>query len=392
MALVLVAACVALAWAGGAPLAPADGGRAGVRDGWSIAFLAALAGAFAAYLVGLRLVLAGGAGLKAVGALAAAIQLAPLAAPLLLSADAWAYWQYGALANDGANPYVETPAEHPGNPAFAHAGADWRDAVSVYGPAFTLLSQVVAFGAGSSEDAAAWTFKALAALAMLALTALAARLSANRAYAAALVGWNPLLAIHFAGGGHNDAPMLALALGAVALAAAARPRGAAVLWPLAILVKWIPLAFLALRVLEARREGRRVAHATFALVSVLALGAATWLYGPDWVRAVIPLARNADETTSYALPSRLEQLGVPHAATLVLAGVALAAGAAWLARRALRGEPALGRAGCLLLLTTPWLTPWYTVWAVPLAAPEDDRKAQLVALALCVYVLPQTIV
>ena len=51
----------------------------------------------------------------------------------------------------------------------------------------------------------------------------------------------------------------------------------------------------------------------------------------------------------------------------------------------------LARAACLLLLTTPWLAPWYTVWAVPLAAAEDDRTAQLVALAICAYVLPQTI-
>ena len=44
-----------------------------------------------------------------------------------------------------------------------------------------------------------------------------------------------------------------------------------------------------------------------------------------------------------------------------------------------------------MLVTTPWLVPWYAVWAVPLAAAEEDRKAQIVALALCAYLLPQTI-
>jgi hypothetical protein len=34
---------------------------------------------------------------------------------------------------------------------------------------------------------------------------------------------------------------------------------------------------------------------------------------------------------------------------------------------------------------------WYVVWAVPLAAAEDDRPAQLIALGLCAYLLPQTI-
>ena len=66
---------------------------------------------------------------------------------------------------------------------------------------------------------------------------------------------------------------------------------------------------------------------------------------------------------------------------LGLATVALALGLAWLAREAHRGRVRLARAACLLLLTTPWLAPWYTVWAVPLAAAEDDRRAQLVALA-----------
>jgi hypothetical protein len=387
----LVGLCVAAAWLAGAPLAPADGGRAGVRDGWSVVFLAALAAAFVAYLTGLGLLLRSGLALRAVAAAAAAIQLLPLAAPLLLSTDAWAYWEYGAIANDDGDPYRDTPAEHPGNPAFPHAGADWRDTTSVYGPAFMLLSQAVAFGAGSSEDAAAWAFKVLAALSVLALAALAARLSPRPVLAAALVGWNPLLAIHFAGGGHNDATMMALVLGALALAAAGRRGWAAVLWPVAILVKWIPLVFFGLRAVQARAERRRVAHGVFAVTTLILVGVSTWLYGTGWLRAAAPLARNAEDRTSYALPDRLEQLGLPHGLTVALAAVGLAVGLVLLAQRARRGETCLGRAGCLLLVTTPWLTPWYVVWALPLAAAEDDRRAQLVALGLCAYLLPQTI-
>jgi alpha-1,6-mannosyltransferase len=382
---------VLVAWIGGAPLVPASAGRADGRDGWTLVFLAALAAAFAAYVLGLRLLAGAGVRLAVVGALAAAIQLLPLAAPLLLSTDAWTYWEYGAIANEGGNPYRDAPADHPANPAYEHAGADWRDTTSVYGPAFSLLSQLVAHLAGSSEDVAAWTFKLLAALAMLALTALAARLAADRPFAAAFVGWNPLLAIHFAGGGHNDALMMALVLGAIALAAAGRRGAAAIAWPLAILVKWIPLVFFALRVLDARRSGRRVAHGAFAAAAAAILGVATWQYGFGWLRASGPLADNAGEQTSYALPHRLEQLGVPHSVALAAAAGALVVGLALLAREALRGRPHLARAGCLLVAVTPWLAPWYAVWAVPLAAAEGDRRAQLVALALCAYLLPQTI-
>jgi alpha-1,6-mannosyltransferase len=226
---------------------------------------------------------------------------------------------------------------------------------------------------------------------MLALAALAARLSPRPVLALALVGWNPLLAIHFAGGGHNDALMMALVLGALALAAAGRRAWAAVLWPLAILIKWIPLVAFGLRAVQARAEGRRVAHGVFAATTLLLLALATWQYGTGWLRAAAPLARNAEGRTSYAFPERLEQLGLPHGLTLALAAGALVLGLLLLVRRAQRGEPCLGRAGCLLLLTTPWLVPWYAVWALPLAAAEDDRRAQLVALGLCAYLLPQTI-
>ena len=388
---VLVAVGVACAWIGGAPVAPADAGRAGIRDGWSIVFLAALAGAFAAYLLGIRMLLAHALGVRAVVVAAGAIQLAPLAGPLLLSTDAWTYWEYGAIANAGGNPYVETPAEHPGNPAFPHAGAEWRDTTSVYGPVFTLLSQAVALLAGSSEDVAAWSFKSVAAASVVALALLAARLSPRPALAAALVGWNPLFAIHFAGGGHNDALMIALVLASVALAAASRPRVAAVLWPVSILVKWIPLAFFALRAVGARAERRRVDHLGFAVAAALLVVLSTWRFGHEWLRAAGPLARNAEGTTSYAFPHRLEQLGLPQGVALAAAVAVLVAGGVVLARRALAGRSYLGRAGCLLLVVTPWLTPWYAIWALPFAAAEDDRRAQVVALGLCAYLLPQTI-
>ena len=391
--LALVGGCVAAAWLEGAPLVPSDAGRGGGDgDSWARVFLVCLAGAFGLYLVALLVLRRVRPSLGAVGVVAVAIQLVPLGAPLLLSTDAWTYWQYGEIATDAGNPYRDLPSEFPENPAYDHAGFAWRDTTSVYGPAFTLGSELVARAVGSSPGAGAWTFKVLAALGMLALTGLAAMLARDRIVAAALVGWNPLFAIHFAGGGHNDSLMLALVLGALALAASGRRSAAGVAWVLAIFVKWIPLAFFALRALESRASGRRVGHAGFAIATILVSAIASWRYGLDWLRAFGPLARNAEGQTSYAIPHRLEQLGLPHAVALSLALLALVAGGAWLAREALRGRVRLGRAGCLMLATTPWLAPWYVVWALPLAAAEGDRKAQLVSLGFCAYLLPQTII
>lgn len=386
-----MAGCVACAWIEGAPLVPADAGRAGGGRLGGV-FLVLLVAAFAAYLAGLALARRRPPGLRAVLVAAFAIQVAPLAGPLLLSTDAWTYWEYGRIAavHDG-NPYVDTPSEFPVDPAYEHAGAAWRETTSVYGPAFTLLSEVVALVSGSSPAAAAWIFKVLAAAGVLACTLLAARLARDRPAAAALVGWNPLFAVHFAGGGHNDALLAALTLGALALAAGSRRGAAGALWAGAILLKWIPAVFLALRAAEARATGRRVDHRGFALASVALLALATWRYGFDWLRAFGPLARNAEGQTSYALPHRAEQLGLPHGLALGLAAVVLAVGLLWLAREAVRGRARLGLAACLLLATTPWLAPWYAIWALPLAAAEGDRRAQVVSLGFCAYLLPQTI-
>lgn len=366
---------------------PREGGRA---DGSAPLFLALLVAAFAVYLAASWLLRRREAALASVAAVAVAIQLVPLAAPLLLSTDAWTYWAYGEVAQGGGNPYADAPAELRDNAALEHMGADWRDTTSVYGPAFTLASEAVA-AATDSPDAVAWAFKALAAAGVLAATWCVARLARSPARAAAIVGWNPVLAIHAAGGGHNDAWVAALVLGALALGAAGRRQAAGVAWSLGILVKWVPAVFLALRVVEARATRRPAGHAGFAIATVVLAGAATWRFGLDWLRAIGPLAGNAGDETSYALPRRLEQLGVPDAVALAVAVAVLVAGLAWLARAAARGRARLGTASLLLLVTTPWLIVWYLLWALPLAVLEDDRRVELAALALCAYLLPQTV-
>jgi hypothetical protein len=261
----------------------------------------------------------------------------------------------------------------------------------VYGPAFTLASEPLARAAGTSADAAAWIYKSIAALAVLACAALASRLSRRRALALLFVGWNPLLAVHFGGGGHNDAWVALLVLCALAAAAAGRRQLAGVAWAVGALVKWVPLVLLPLRALEARATQRRVEHWGFAVAAVVVGAAGFVRYGAGWLHAFGPLARNANHETSWSLPHRLEQLGVPHGAAIALFALAFLVAYAWLAREAWHGRARLGLATCALLLALPYLVVWYVVWAVPLAAAEDDEPAALLSLVLCAYLLRQTI-
>jgi alpha-1,6-mannosyltransferase len=356
---------------------------------WALVLLAA---AFASYVLGVAsLRRTGAARYRHAAILAVAIQLAPLAAPLLVSTDAWAYWDYGWIGGvAGGDPYAESPGQYPQSPAYPWMGSAWRDTTSVYGPIFTLGSEPVARGVGDSADAAAWTYKAIAAAASIAAALLAARLARRRASAVAFVGWNPLLAMHLAGGGHNDALLGALVMAALALGLAvpARRSLAGAVWALAVAVKWIPLVFLGL-VVVARGRRPAVGAGGLLVTAAAVAGLATWRYGVDWLDAAGTLVGNAALETRYALPARAEQAGVPDAVTSLVFAAAFVVGLLLLGREARAGRLYVGRAAVLVLLTTPYLAVWYLAWAVPLAAADEDRWARVGCVALGAYLLPQ---
>lgn len=360
---------MAAAWLPGSAVRTVAGGR---THGSALLFVVLLAAAFVAYVAGLARVRRG-ARFELVFVLACAIQLAPLAAPLLVSSDAWTYWSYARLHD----PYRQSPSHD--RVSSPYAGAAYLHETSAYGPAFALASKPVALTA--SPDVAAWTFKTLAALCVLLTTWLVAR---RRAFAAALVGWNPVVAVHFGGGGHNDALMVALIAVALALGDRGSSRTAGVAWALGALVKWVPLLLLPLRGLEARARGRRVDHTGFAVTVVLVLAVSTLLWRFHWLHAVAPLAHDAARTTSYALPRRT---GIPWWAFATAYGAAYV----WLLRVAARGRARLGMAFALLLPALPYLIAWYVLWPLALSAYDDDDTAIVITLALCAYLLPQRI-
>ena len=160
----------------------------------------------------------------------------------------------------------------------------------------------------------------------------------------AAVGWNPVLAVHLAGGGHNDAWLGAMLLAALALGAAGRmSRWEGSLWAAAIAVKWIPLVLLPLRLLE-RRATRAAARARGSLAATLAvLGAlATWLYGTAWVGALGPLVEQRSAQDELRAPVAARRARNPRPVAIGAAVAAFAVGYVALARRALRGHARLG--------------------------------------------------
>jgi hypothetical protein len=355
---------------------------------WKPLYAVGVLGALLAYLAGLALLRRRHAPAVVALAVAAAIQLAPLFAPLLLSKDVYAYWGYARVgAVQGGNPYVDPPEEFPHDAAFPHVAADWREATTLYGPIFTLSSEAHAAAAGTSPTRAAFGHRLVAAAAVLALTALAAVASSRPAFAAAFVGWNPLLALHFAGGGHNDALMMVPVLAALAFAARGRGRAAGAAWVLAIAVKWVPLVLLPLWLLAARPPLRRTALAGIAAaVAVLAL-VASLRYGTAWLGVFAASSADAQWTSSNSLPHHLGRLGVPNRYAIAALGLLFAVAYLFLLREAWRGRARLALAAGLLPLSAGWLSPWYAIWAVSLAAIDEDRAGRVLAIALTIYLL-----
>jgi len=321
-------------------------------------------------------------------AAAAAIQLAPLIAPLLLSRDVHAYWDYGRLASvHHVNPYVTPPSAFPDDPAYPLMGDTWHDTPTIYGPVWTLVAAGHAAVVGDSPSVASYAYRILAAAALLAVVVLAAVTATERVFAAVFVGWNPLLALHFAGGGHNDALMLLLVVAGVALYARGRAAEGAAAWTVSIFVKWISAPLLLLHLVARRRRGEPLGArgAAVAAAAVAVVATAVWAF--EWLRAFRGLSSQVRRTGSIGPAAWLDDLGVPYRGIILVLALAGVCAGILLLREARRGRARLALAACVMAFVQPWLNPWYAVWGVSLAAIERDRAARIFAVALTALLL-----
>lgn len=349
-------------------------------------WIGGLALASASYVVGLLLLRRRTAALVAVGAVAAAIQLAPLAAPLLLSRDAYLYWDYGRIsAVHHGNPYRDFPGRWPDDPAYRQTSSAWARLLSPYGPAWTGVDAAGARIVGTSPRDATRFFRWLAAAGAVVLVAAVAR-GTRSAFSTALVGWNPLLALHFAGGGHADAWMMALVAVALALAAR-RPAASGVAWVASVFVKVTPLAFLPLELVWRHRTRQRLPLVGLVGAGVAAVAVSTAVFGLGWLHAAAPISNQLREANSLGLPARLHQAGLPLRPAQAACALLFVAGYAWLLWEAWRGCRRLALAAIFLCLGIGWLMPWYASWPLALAAFDLDAVGIVLAVALSGYVL-----
>lgn len=323
-------------------------------------------------------------------------------APVLLSHDVYSYVDYARLGvHHGLDPYVYEPDSAPGDAAFAHV--TWIDAKSAYGPLFTLLTYPLAW---LPVGVAVAALKAIAALSVLGIAALVARIAAWRGIdplrAAAFVALNPLVLVHVVGGAHNDGLMMLAAMLAVAAILSAREFSGGLALAAAVAIK-VSAAFIApFAVLGSTSTGRRYPYMegkrpvgrllAGAATGVLAVGVAAYIaFGWEWLDALDVARENQSRTSHLSLPTTFARIsGLPPHACRLAALTLLVAFLAWLLLRTWRGADwvrASAWAAFALLLATSWLLPWYLIWPLPLVAISRDRPLQLLTLALTAYQL-----
>jgi Glycosyltransferase family 87 len=326
-------------------------------------------------------------------------------APVLLSHDVFSYVDYARLGVvHGVDPYVRGPAAAPGDPAFAEV--TWPHTTSAYGPLFTLATYSLAW---LPVGVAVAALKAVAALSILGLAAIVARLAAWRGVeplrAAAFVALNPLVLVHVVGGAHNDGLTMLLAMLSVAAILSAREASGGASLVAAVAVKASTLFLAPFALLGAARQsptglfvgsgptnrpvGRLLAGG--ALAAAVICGAAYLGFGWHWLHAFRLAGENQSRTSHLSIPTtfaRLTGLGPDPVRAAALAIYALAV--AYLLAWTWRGGDwirAAAWAAFGLLLATSWLLPWYLIWPLPLAAISRDRPLQLLLLVLTAYQL-----
>ena len=327
---------------------------------WRAAIEVATVGAFVAYGIGLLLIARVRVSGRAVLAIAVAIQLMPLTGPLLLSTDAGTYVAYGRASQ----PYLGPNA-------------------SVYGPLWTIISAPFSrFGDGI------FALRSLAAASALALVAFAWRLATHKALAAAFVGWNPLLALHAAGGGHNDALMMAFVLGALVLSrSGSRALGGAA-WAASIAVKWSSAPLFLLWAIAERRRRLSAEVAGALACTALVAAAAFAVYGSGWLHVFSNISYQSHRPTELGLAAWLHGLGLGHRLALRVTLLAELISFGVFAVAAWHGRLRLGLAAVALAVLATRLNAWYVIWGVALAAADDDdRWGRALAVAATGYVL-----
>jgi hypothetical protein len=312
-----------------------------------------------------------------------------LLAPPLLSQDVFSYIAYARLGVEhGLGPYTHSPIDIPTDPVFGFAGS--KDAVSVYGPAFTLLTYPLS---GLGVAGAFWVLKVIAAASSLGIVALvwrtAERLGRDPVQPALFVGLSPLVLVHVVSAAHNEALVVLFTMAGVYAFAGGQPRAAAALSTFGAGLKASAGLVVPYLVLGARpRVWAAIVSAAGAALAIVLLGLAG--FGTDVLGSLGLLSSNQGRSSRLSFPYVIADVVGNRSVVRALFGLAFAGVAAWTLWRTWRGADPIRMAAWAtfaILIASAWLVPWYLLWLLPLAALAADRRLGVATVALSGWVL-----
>lgn len=321
--------------------------------------------------------------------------------PPLFSRDVYSYLAQGQMIDAGIDVYQHGPAVLGGLIA-EQIPAIWQHTPSPYGPAFLIVTEMIAPPLSSHLllGVVAMRLVAVGGLALLAVAirTLAPAAGVRPAAAAWLVVLNPLTLIHFVGGAHNDALMVGLLAAGLAAAVRHRPVVATVLVVAAALVKApAMLGLAAVAAIWAGQligRGRRVRAAgavagTAGAATALITAAAGTGYG--WLGTLSTPVSPENWSLTSALGRLTGHLGFWRWAGVLT--ILVVAAVVWTYRAKLGPVQGLGIVLTAVVVFGPALRPWYLLWGLaPLAVSVIDQGARRVlavaGVVLALVVLP----
>ena len=351
-----------------ATLAARHGGKTGSPsippEAWRPWWWAGLIAGFGCYAAGVWLLRGATGGASVAFAMAVVIQALPLTTPRQLSGDIQTY----AKQAWSAHTYQDNPNG------------------SVYGTLWMALAKVVNWVGGTNDHTIGHTeiiFRLLAFLSVVATVAIVAVLAVRKAIAIAMLGWNPLVAFHFAGGGHNDAFMILLAVAGIAAAKFGFAQLGGACWVASIFVKWSTAPLYLLWAIERRRERKAAGLAGAAVAAAVLVTMSFAVFGGSWVHIVWALRHVEHMPANFGMVGWLHDAGLSISASVVVSHVLVVVAVALFAVQAWRRRLRLGLAAGVITLVGPRIEPWYAIWSIALSAADDeDDWGKLLAVVL----------
>ncbi len=303
-----------------------------------------------------------------------------IAAPLVLlftypalAADVFDYLMIGRLlAAYHVNPYTHTADWAPGDTYYGPVG--WKLLPSVYGPLWVAYMGIVVGLCGKSAIVALLVTKATAVVAHWGVCGMvyfiARRLDPGRAlFAFVAYAWNPLVLVHFAVDGHNDAVLLLFLMVAVWFALEGRWGLALPALALSTLVKFVPIVLLPLLLWHGRGDRRALALGLAVSAVLMAV-----MFAPFWAGSATFDGVRDQASRLTSSPAAVASFVLPDALLRPIALVAFVAGYLFVIRR--KTGIVEGCYGVLLLylvVLSFWTKPWYFTWLVALGAVLGGR-------------------